>query len=141
MPTVDPLPPAYFLEEIRDYVQVLPAAAGGGRVLQKRRKAEMIRRPDAPVNKSTASEAFLFSPEPRPIYKEIKRQIAVADLRARVWLIDQSIEWFQFIRGWVTHLRDHKNWKWNVENVRGELIAEKQLHLQPSDVGTPPPPK
>ena len=131
MPTVDPLPPAYFLEEIRDYVQVLPPSAGGGRVLQKRRKAEMLCRPDAPVNTSTASEAFLCSQEPRPIYKEIRRQIAVADLRARVWLIDQSIEWFQYIRGWLTHLHETKGKM--IGNYRGEIIVEKQLHLQPSE--------
>lgn len=124
MPMLAALPPAYFLEEERDYTLVTPGITG--RVLQRRRKAEMLRMPEASLNRATAAEAFLFSSETekrRPLLKELQRQLTVADMRLRVWVVDALIEWVLWMRR-TSHLVTPEP---PVPN--GEEMAEKQLHL------------
>jgi len=133
MPTPSSLPSsAYFLEEIRDYSQVQP---GGGRVLQKRRKSEMINNPGASLNKSTASEAFLFSSgggDSRGAWwrdwKEVRRQVVVTDLRLRLWVVDAAIEWALWARAslpWPAVVMGGGG----EGGVGGERMVEKQLHV------------
>jgi hypothetical protein len=74
-PSTKPPDHAYFLDDVRDYTVVVPKEAGGGRVLQRRRKADFLNKADAGVNQPTASEAFLFSGERRPLAKEVMRQV------------------------------------------------------------------
>lgn len=121
MPTPGALPPAYFLDEIRDYSQV--TAGVPGRVLQRRRKAEMLRMPEASLNKATAAEAFLFTREARPLLKELRRQLVVADLRLRIWAVDYLIEWLLWARR-ASHLVAPEP-----PPPKGEELAERQLHL------------
>jgi len=135
MPTPSFLPSsAYFLEEIRDYSQVQP---GGGRVLQKRRKSEMINNPGASLNKSTASEAFLFSSGGRDRrgawwrdWKEVRRQVVVADLRLRLWVVDAAIEWALWARARLPlpAVVGGREGGGGV-GVGGERMVEKQLHV------------
>lgn len=121
MPKLDSLPPAYFLEEIRDYSLVTPGLPG--RVIQPRRKVEMLRMPDASVNKATAAEAFLFTKEKRPVVKELRRRLTVLDMRMRVYLMDWLIEWVLWARK-ATHLVTPEP-----PQPKGEELADKQLRL------------
>lgn len=130
MPTLLALPPAYFLDEIRDYSLVTPGVPG--RVLQRRRKAEMLRMPEASLNKATAAEAFLFTGEARrPLLsiKELRRQLAVADLRVRIWVVDSLIEWLLWARR-ASHLVAPEP-----PPPKGEELAERQLHLSDGQEG------
>lgn len=127
MPTLATLPPAYFLDEIRDYTLVTPGVLG--RVLQRRRKAEMLRMPEASLNKATAAEAFLFTGEARPLLKELRRQLAVADLRVRIWVVDSLIEWLLWARR-ASHLVAPEP-----PPPKGEELAERQLHLSDGQEG------
>lgn len=121
LPTLDALPSAYFLDEIRDYTLITPGVPG--RVLQRRRKAEMLRMPEASLNKATAAEAFLFTGEARPFLKELRRQLAVANLRLRIWVVDSLIEWLLWARR-ASHLVAPEP-----PPPKGEELAERQLHL------------
>lgn len=120
---------AYFLEEIRDYSQVLPN--GHGRVLQQRRKMEMLTLPDAPLNRSTAAELFLFQEDTRPVLKEIRRILAVWDLRVRVWMIDSSLEWLLWVKKAVATKTplDVKE----AEEEKGEKMVQKELHINATE--------
>lgn len=129
MPTLTVLPPAYFLDEIRDYSLVTPGVPG--RVLQRRRKAEMLRMPGASLNKATAAEAFLFTREKRPVLKELRRQLAVADLRLRIWAVDSLIEWLLWARR-ASHLVAPEP-----PPPKGEELAERQLHLSDTEQAQP----
>ncbi|TFJ81782.1 hypothetical protein NSK_007030 [Nannochloropsis salina CCMP1776] len=119
---------AYFLDEIRDYSHVLP---GGGRVLQKRKKSEMLNRPEAPLNSSTASEAVLFSSYTRPsLWKEVQRQVMLTDLRLRLWLVDAAFEWMTWLRR-----RIPSNAQALPVTVGGEKMVERQLHVDLAEEG------
>lgn len=119
---------AYFLDEIRDYSQVLP---GGGRVLQKRKKSEMLNRPEAPLNSATASEAVLFSSYTRPsLWKEAQRQVMLTDLRLRLWLVDAAFEWMTWLRR-----RIPSNAEALPVTVGGEKMVERQLHVDLEEEG------
>lgn len=139
MPTPSSLPPfAYFLEEMRDSCRVQP---GGGRVLQKRRKCELVSNPGASLNKSTASEAFLFSSaggvevDRRGVWwrdwKEVRRQMMVADLRVRLWVVDAAIEWALWARAWLPlpAVAGGKGEGGMGVGMGGERMVEKQLHV------------
>lgn len=108
---------AYFLSEIRDYSQRLPDK---GRVIQKRTKAEILSHPHASVNQPTAAEAFLFGQEGLPRLKEIRRQLLVADLRLRVWLVDAGIE----TASWLSN-----RWR-ETKALVGEQLVVEQLKVQ-----------
>lgn len=114
-------PPAHFLEEERDYSLVTPGVPG--RVLQRRRKEEMLRMPTASVNEATAAEAT--KGKRRPLLEELRRQLAVADMRLRVWMIDGLIEWALWLRSTAARAPQPK----------GEELAEKQLHLTDDNEG------
>ena len=96
----------------------------------------MLRMPDAPLNRSTASEAFLFQGEPRPVLKELGRQLALADLRLRLWLMDAGIEWYTWARGkthLVAPLAEATARPAAAGVVRGEEMVKEQLHLDPEE--------
>lgn len=139
-PTPSSLPPsAYFLEEMRDSCRIQP---GVGRVLQKRQKRDLITNPEASLNKSTASEAFLFSSaggfgvDKRGVWwrdwKEAKRQILVIDLRVRLWMVDAAIEWAIWARTRLPlpAMEEGGRGVGGIgAGVGGETMVEKQLHV------------
>jgi hypothetical protein len=129
MTTEGPLPPPYFLGEMRDFSVVLPPEAGGGRVIQRRRKDEMLRFPHAPVNTSTAAEAFLFGGEKRPVYSEIRRRILVADLRLRLYIVDKAMEALVAINDWLVRRKGRD------EAMQKLLEKELQVSLGGDDEG------
>lgn len=129
LPTQEMLPEAYFLDEIRDYSQPL---LGGGRVLQKRRKCEILNNPTASLNKATASEAFMFTGEKRPLLKEAARQLAVADLRLRVWIMDAAIEWFMWLRARAKG--GGGGGSQSLVAGAGEKMVQKQLHVDEEEL-------
>jgi hypothetical protein len=126
MPQLAALPPAYFLEEIRAYSQVTPGVPG--RLLQPRRKVEMLRMPDASLNKATAAEAFLFTSERRPLLQEARRQLTTAHMRVRIWVVDSLIELVLWARK-ASHLVAPEP-----PQSKGEEMAERQLRLADNEL-------
>ncbi len=127
MPYLESLPPAYFLSELRAFSLVVPGVPG--RVLQQRRKVEMLRMPEASLNKATAAEAFLFTRERRPLLQELRRQLTVADMRLRIFAVDSLIELLLWARR-TSHLVSPEP-----PQPKGEELAEKQLHMSDDDRG------
>lgn len=128
MPQLAASVPPYFLDEERDFSLVAPGLPG--RVLQRRRKAEMLRMPNASLNQATAAEAFLFTDRRQPVLQELRRRLAVADMAVRVWAMDSLIEWVLWLRN-ASHLVAPAP----PPQPKGELMVEQQLHLSSDEAG------
>jgi hypothetical protein len=76
----------------------------------------------ASVNQPTAAESFLFGGERLPRLRELRRQLLVADLRLRVWLIDGVME----LGTWLLRWRDRRR----ASQLLGEQMLQEQLKVE-----------